>query len=805
LRLSSKENLISSGLDPGWHEYTFDNPVLLRGGITYFVVMNETNTDDVGEFWYWLYVQDGRDDGTVYYKSNTHAEDQWTNQPGIDLPLEIEVLPVEYNGTAYVAKTYTNPKDVGFSYNTSVDDTALSAFLFNWNDTETHTFQTSTSVSFNLAFIANYTSSSNPLSGATSYFVQNATSSLWNVSFSTSAVNTTFSVADRTLAIQGLGTDWDGTAIFHGSTLVYNTTGSGGLNGSVSYITNSDTMTIHASALSTSEAWNVSFIALNYLLDLSLSQGGTSLDSPYQANVTDVLDLDFSIQATGNTSYWIDYPNGSQVRMGTDVNSTHTSFSEEWNINASVDQTTNVNGTYGLQAFYISSDKTKVGTFTRQLAVFINTSLDLTAEGEVIRGELFNVSSVYTAIHNNTGIKDVTIWCNTSWTTNVTMTPLLNGSYTVSLGDTLNEAPGYIGTVIITTQVGWFVNWTEPILVRFVESSTLEVNTSLTLSLEWRENTTLVIKYNDSSTNGIPGASITVDGDSTSAFWEPADQVYYFKFNSTKYGGEGTYTDLTITATHTNYLNQQWLFNLTITKGITDISALGDSVPLTNDSTVIVKSFANSSADQITLNLQYFHILSGVNLDTSEPVIESPFPYVSPPSEELNLSWTIRLNPDKSGSYLVNISYSLPNFTNAKFIVHLTIENAKTVIETPYVNGTNVLYENVYDFTLTYNNTDYNEKITFVGNDTILISAPQQVSWLGRTGDDYNFRFASTPLGVNSYSILFTFQHEYYDDASILILINVIPGPTTISGNDINGTVLVNNSETYTRYFSPND
>ncbi|MHA2095502.1 MAG: hypothetical protein ACW98F_12860, partial [Candidatus Hodarchaeales archaeon] len=795
LLLSSQESLISSGLDPSWHEYTFDNPIILRSGITYFVVMNETNGDDVNDFWKWLYVQDGRDDGTVYYKYNSHAADQWTNQPGQDLPLEIEVLPVEYNGTAYVAKTYTAPTDVGFSYNTSVDDTALSAFEFDWNDTETHTFQTTTSVSFNLAFIANYTSSSNPLIGTTSYFVQNVTSSLWNVSFSTSAINTTYSVTNRTLVIQGLANDWDGSAIFHGSTLVYNSTTSGGLNGSIAYITNSDTMTINASKLSTAEFWNISFIASNYLLDLSLSQGGTSLDLPYQANVTDVLDLIFNVQTTGNTSYWIDFPNGSQVRKATDINNTHTSFSEEWDINASVDQTTNVNGTYNLQAFWINSAKTKVGTFTRQIAVFINTSLSVIAEGKVVIDQLFNVSTVYKSIHNSTDVKNAKIWCEANWTTNRFMTQnQTDYSYNASFS-TVGQQAGDIGNLTIITQLYWFVNWTTTIFIKFIEDTNLSVNTS-NVAIQWRENSTLRMYYNDTGGNPIVGATVTVDG--TTAF--SISNTYYFRLNTTDYAGVGSFPNLIINASHGNFVSREITFNLTITPGETSISGVGEGQNLDNITGGLSKAYANSSADSIEINLRYYHKLANDTLNTNAPDIASQIPY-GVPVKESNLTWTILFYPNKTGNFLINLTFSLTNYGSTTFIFNLTVTKSTTAIFSEIGTSTTLYYNESMDFFLLYNNTDYDENITGLTEGAGITLNSTKISFLNRTGEYYWFQLSPTTLGLGFHAINITFYHAYFESSSLIVSLEVLSRPTSTTGQ-YDSQALINDTTIVNLYFA---
>ena len=83
--------------------------------------------------------------------------------------------------------------------------------------------------------------------------------------------------------------------------------------------------------------------------------------------------LDFTVHDTGNLTYWIDYPNNSQL-LRLNIDDSATSITDVWDIDSTFDQTINVNGTYQLQAFWNNSDSTKVGTFTRNVAMYVNTS-----------------------------------------------------------------------------------------------------------------------------------------------------------------------------------------------------------------------------------------------------------------------------------------------------------------------------------------------------------------------------------------------------------------------------------------------
>ncbi|MHA1968508.1 MAG: hypothetical protein ACW964_11970, partial [Candidatus Hodarchaeales archaeon] len=415
-----------------WDNYSFSNPILLTKG-TYFVVMNATVVDS-DNYWHWYWQHDLNDDasedGIAYYKDFDHGS--WTEWTDITLPLQIEVLPVENNGTDYVEKTYRSPQELEFCYNTTETDTELSSFSwFIWHDTSTHNFQTNTSVTYDLDFIANYTYSSNPINGVTFYVTQNNTDTFWNVTFSIKDVNNTYNVNNRTISISGLQSDWNGWEIYWNDSSSPKYSDLDG-DSDINYSNGSSTMIVNMSATWQNQTWNLSFNAPNYLYNFNLSRGGSYLTYPNKANITDIVMLNFEVEEIGgNSSFWIEY-DGSLINDSINFNAGDLSFSETWDINESVSQTTNVNGTYDLQAFWISSDKTKVGTVIRALDAFINTSLDVQTDLEVVIGQQVNVTALYKSIHNDSHVQNALIDCYVNWTTDETMDQMTGTDYNAS-------------------------------------------------------------------------------------------------------------------------------------------------------------------------------------------------------------------------------------------------------------------------------------------------------------------------------------------------------------------------------------
>ncbi|MFW9855547.1 MAG: hypothetical protein ACFFFG_10825, partial [Candidatus Thorarchaeota archaeon] len=815
VNITSKEDLGSTG--EAWHEYTFDAPVLLQSGQTYFVVMNETNADDDSDFWRWFYIYDsaasgdGVDEGIVCYKEATHST--WNTFANRDLPLQLEILPVEWNGTSYNAKIYTNPAELDFSYESSEGITKLNTFNgFSWNDSTWHKFSTNTSVSFNLSFVTNYTYALSPVSASSSYLVSNSSIVAWNLTFSTAKVNTTYNIRNHSIGISGIKTDWNGTNIYWNdsavpefSSLSDNTNVTWDGDPAHKYSFGNTTMVVNASTLAENATWHVWFEAPNYLLSFNLSRGVADLQFPYQANVTDVIDLKFEVpESGGNISYWIEYY-GLPIYKNLDFDSINPTIIDSWDINNTVPQTTNVNGTYDLQGFWMSEDETKVGTSTRNLDVFINTTLTINSSDnlDVVIGEKITLWANYTSNHNSTPgtlshIRNARIWANASWPQGSKQNFSMNqpsGQYYNSSFTTDGEVPGSTGTITITTQFSWFVNWTTVVTIRFVGNSNLTMNAT-NLLLEWRENATLRVDYNDTSGAPIGGGMITVDGNNANEI----NNVYYYRLNTTDYAGEGIYSNLVINATHPNYVSREIVFDLIITPGETSITGRSGGQTLTNITGGVSKSYANSSADNLSVNLRYYYILADDTLNTLAPSIVSPIPY-NVPVKESNLTWTIVFNPNKTGSFLINVTFGLTNYNSSTFVFNLTVTKANTTIYSEIGTSAATYYNESLDFFLLYNNTEYNENITGLSEGAGITLNNTKVGFLNRTGDYYWFRIGPTtiPLGIHSTNI--TFAHIYFESSFIVVSFEVLPRPTDLTGQS-GSQPLVNDTTVVTQYFA---
>ena len=815
---------ISLNFGSNWNQYLF-SPVVLSKGY-YFVVMNDTDTT-ANSYFTWRVTEDAGTpfgDGTnntkvvakyPFYNSNW-VEPQSTSY---DAPLQIRVQPVEQNSTGqWITKKYNLTNDVKIWYNTTasggsevlLDDSDW----FEANDSSTHLFKSNTSVSFVLNFVSNYTYSLNPINGVTSYLTQNNTDTFWNVTFSTTDVNNTYNVINRTISISGLQTDWNGWEVYWNDSSSPKYSDLEG-DSDINYSNGSSNMVINMSTTWQNQTWNVSFNAPNYLYDFNLSLGGAHLDLPYTAYTMNDYSLDFEVNETGNMTYWIDYPNGSQL-LKKDFNGTHTTINDLWDINRTFDNIVDVNGTYDLQAFWNNSDCTKVGTFTRQVEMIVNTTFDYEYEyddEQVVLNTYLNITVDYNSTHNETGIDYANVSCLVDWGGGTSESVTFNHTtgthepYTFSLkaNDTVNSA-GQSISVTIYAELSGYVSNSTILVFKAVANATLNTDISSDLILEWRENRTIEIEYNETGGSRIPGATVTVNNTAVTNF---SSNLYYFEFNTTEYSGVGSYLNLIINASHTNYLTKIWYFNLTITPGLTYITGTyrNDTYQglVANNSLIDTIQYANSSADNITINFRYFQILTNDNLSTTDLTIESDLLYDDKP--EANNTWTFSFDLNTLGLYKINITFSLGNYTDTLFRFSVSIQTASTKIHSDPINNATIYYAEGYNFSVYFNNTDWNENITFNGQGPITINETSKIQFLNRTGDNYWFEFGFNNVTVGTHGMNITFNVTYFEISSIFIRIEVIKSPfVNLTCVDLSsGTFLSNGSSTDPKPYSQNE
>jgi hypothetical protein len=98
---------------------------------------------------------------------------------------------------------------------------------------------------------------------------------------------------------------------------------------------------------------------------------------------------------------------------------------------------------------------------------------------------------------------------------------------------------------------------------------------------------------------------------------------------------------------------------------------------------------------------------------------------------------------------------------------------------------------------LYFNNTDYNENITFVGNSTIYIN-DTSIKYLNIVGDEFRFEITQTPYLPGFYFVNITFVTQYEKTDSIIVIFEVIADTimesSSLASDTVNASLMSGNT-----------
>ncbi|MFX0183730.1 MAG: hypothetical protein ACFE95_11660 [Candidatus Hodarchaeota archaeon] len=428
-----------------------------------------------------------------------------------------------------------------------------------------------------------------------------------------------------------------------------------------------------------------------------------------------------------------------------------------------------VNVTGGLSKAYANSSADNLSINLRYYYILADDTLDTATP------------SIASQIPNYAPKKE----SNLTWT--IIFDPNKTGSFLINITFSLTNY--YSSTFIINLTV------TKAITTIYSEigtSTTVYYDESLDFFLLYNNT-----NYNENVTGLTEGDGITLNNTNID-FLNRTGNYYWFRISPTPLV-VGFYAT-NITFEHPYFESSFIIVSFEVLARLTDITGQYDGQALINDTTVVTDYYANSSADSVTINLAYYDVLTTNILDTNDPTIVAPIPIIST-IKEGDLSWNLTFNPNQTGVFLINITFSLSNYEDALFIVHLTINKAQTTIYNSLPSTPTVYYDESLDFFLLYNNTNYNENITGLTEGDGITLNNTNIDFLNRTGDYYWFRLSPTPLLVGSYTTNITFEHPYFESSFIIVSFEVLPRLSDITGQ-YDGQPLINDTTVVTKYFA---
>ncbi|MFX0170400.1 MAG: hypothetical protein ACFE9L_00615 [Candidatus Hodarchaeota archaeon] len=781
------------GLDmTAWITYEFPNPINVTKG-KYWLVLNDTSAN-AANYWVWYTQKDsnGEDYGEWLARS-THGG-IWNHEPfpAGDIVSAIKILPTDVNMNKL---TYSNPDEISMTYNTTDGNYTLTSFTFKANSTSQHVFYANTSVDFVLESVANYSYTTNPISGKSSYKVQNNTVYNWNITFSITKVsNPNGFIRNRTIRIIGIQSDWNGTKIYWNDSSTPEYLGPLDSNANVTYVNSSSTMVVNASTLAENTTWHIWFDAPNYITEFNW------FDPIIGSNVTTATSMDtleakitFDAPNVGghNFSIWIESQSGTRIYA--DCNKTVAELANDWNITQTTISLPVVNGTYQSYAFWLNTTQNQVGFYARNITVFIHTTPIINAPTEVIEDTSLEIIVYFNATHNSTGINKANVTGVPNWGNKQPVqfehsySPHGYYNYTWDINST--HFAGQELNVTIYLQMPWHLNHTIVWNTTVVFTSTLSaLDVPNPLILEYGQNYLLRVNYT-SGTSFIFGATMTVDGDNVN-FSEVSEGTYYYSFwlNTTNYNSGENYLNLLIQLNCSGYLTQEFYFNLTVNAGPTSVhQAYSPSIPsiyytenytfsVFYNNTVDNKGIINanyyttySSAIDFWYNSSgyYFFNLSSIYLSLGSLTVNVTLNHSNYQESNILLTFNIVEMPTEPlDSYSISsnqimveetITVSIDNYQTYKFKAISEIDNALILLNDSSVDSSHV---------------------TFTSNAPFSI----ELDTLGIQYGKYNMMVILNTYGYESQAISFNVSINGYET---IISVEIEPGKNIQQGEDI--------------------
>ncbi|MHA2155309.1 MAG: hypothetical protein ACXABU_08215, partial [Candidatus Hodarchaeales archaeon] len=349
-------------------------------------------------------------------------------------------------------------------------------------------------------------------------------------------------------------------------------------------------------------------------------------------------------------------------------------------------------------------------------------------------------------------------------------TEITTGNHTFKFIPTTN---GPIN-VTLTFQINNYNAATFNINVTSIESTSFTVNET-NIVLNWRANTTLELWYNNSFSSPIVGATIIIDGDTSHpAVFNSSSGVYYYRFNSTRYNGVGSYLNLNITAQRTYYRNQTLFFDLSINPAdsyVDDASVNPVNYPLevTNGSTfyfwvIWFSEYGDPLNDS-----------NGIGTSNSDVIMDSTDPVTG--------NHTFKFIPTTIGPMNVTLTLQIDNYNAAIFHINVTSVESTSLS----VNETNIVIiwrENV-TLQIWYNNSAN----TPIPSATIIVDGDfSHPAFFNSSSGAYYYQFNSTRYnGIGSYLNLNISAHRtYYQTQTLYFDLTINPADSFIDDTSVN-------------------
>jgi hypothetical protein len=448
-------------------------------------------------------------------------------------------------------------------------------------------------------------------------------------------------------------------------------------------------------------------------------------------------------------------------------------------VNSTLDNNQNMNGTYTVTVHWINENQTFVGFFETTFDLNVDTELNTpTSLGEIVIGEVLNLSIVFSSAHNSTNLDGATIEYNTSW--NGTLAPFSQIGIHSNYNTTINTTGASTGSANITVYATLLdhVDQMKIIYLDLVQNTTLYYSINSTTPY-YQDVVQLIIVYNDSSSN-ITGATIKING--TDAI--PVGNYYRYNFNTTVLNATISQFVFNITANKSLYLSKQNI-SASLTLLATPSSVLTVIEPLKS------RFYANDSADLFEFRLEYNDtrhnsIIRNATLNHNSTGNLFDITGTGKDLDADNGTWIIQVDPNEIGNFEIRFEFSKTGYQNSTYLLNLAVNITNTTLfNDNFEEWANQTIDQRFD---EFDNDNVSLFLTFQDNvyyknlsDTSLVTIENtsQLAVSNITYGNGSWLFVVNPLETGLLDLTFDFSQYGYNPIQLVITFN-ITATTTI-------------------------
>jgi hypothetical protein len=548
----------------------------------------------------------------------------------------------------------------------------------------------------------------------TDFTIDNHTLPTWGSGFThPSSPSGTFTINSRNITIFNIPLDWKGIKVDqNGNT--YSSDPDNDAN--ILYTNETSELTLSLGEDTNSYSWLVQFVSPNYINSLTLKENDlTVLNSPYKITSTDTLRIIANMDTSdpdSNGSLFIFDPSDLVNHFETNVLISSNALTYNiWDPSTTLNLNEDNSGIYSIVTYWIDSSLTKIGFFETTFELMLQTDLSaFTDSSTYSSSEIVHLSADFSSVLNETILDSADVTYITGWdsSTDFLTQSQSHGSYSADISAV--NAPVGLTSITVYASLEGYVSKSIVLPITITqEDASLDYSVNGTdasnLNLHYQESLSLSIHY-PSLTNPIFSATVEVNG---SLATEELDGSYTFTFDTSNVVSYTSSFILIINASKTSYLSKDLIITFNMDEAYTQINPQGVT-PVNNS--LVSKYFSQASFDLIELQLQYQESTHGTSIQNALIAHNaSATDFSISLSEDFNNVWTIQLNPETVGNFVIKFTFDMLGYQQLTYVLSIQVD----------VTPTSVVQDGHPDFTeiesainITYDPDSYAPLVLFV-------------------------------------------------------------------------------------------